>query len=98
MFGRSVLKQARFFSAIAKKPKMELTVRTPYRTIVENFEGWSRLTCKTNEAVLSIQNRAPPATYILPPGYLRVIIFDLQQETPKNSNLKSIAHWWTPKI
>jgi len=35
--------------AAAKKVKMELTIRTPYRTLVENFDGFSRILAKTNE-------------------------------------------------
>ena len=60
---------------------MEVTIRTPYRTIVENFDGFSRITAKTNEAVLSVQNRSPPATYVLPPGYLKVKFTENREDT-----------------
>ena len=76
MLSNNLFKSNRFFAAIAKKAKMELTVRTPYMTIVENFDGFSRVLTKTNEAMLSIQNRSPAATYVLPPGHLKVWIFD----------------------
>ncbi|CAD8097716.1 unnamed protein product [Paramecium sonneborni] len=65
------LKNCSFFST-AKKAKMELTVRTPYKTILDKFEGFSRIVAKTNEAALIIQNRTPAAVYILPPGPLKI--------------------------
>ena len=47
-----------FRFATAKKTKMELTIRTPYRTIVSNFDGFSRVLAKTNEVlILDIQTR-----------------------------------------
>lgn len=36
------------FSSV-KKVKMELTIRTPYRTILDKFDGFSRVLAKTNE-------------------------------------------------
>ena len=35
-----------------KKAKMELTLRTPYNTILEKFDGFSRILTKTNESAL----------------------------------------------
>eukprot|EP01015_Nassula_variabilis_P005748 TRINITY_DN1428_c0_g1_i5.p1 TRINITY_DN1428_c0_g1~~TRINITY_DN1428_c0_g1_i5.p1 ORF type:complete len:140 (+),score=44.87 TRINITY_DN1428_c0_g1_i5:86-505(+) len=63
--------QVRYFAA-QKKQKMELTLRTPYRTLFENFDGFSRIITKSNEAALIIQNKSPAAIYVLPPGYLKV--------------------------
>ncbi len=60
------------FTFAAKKQKMELTIRTPYRTLFENFDGFSRVVTKTNEAALIIQNRTPPSLHVLPPGHLKV--------------------------
>ena len=60
----------RFFST--KKMKMELTIRTPYKTIVSNFSEFQRIVTKTSEAFLVVQNRMPPAVHILPPGFLRI--------------------------
>ena len=37
------------FRFAAKKAKMELTLRTPYRTVVANFDGFSRILTKSNE-------------------------------------------------
>lgn len=60
------------FAFAAKKQKMELTIRTPYRTLFENFDGFSRVITKTNEAALIIQNRSPPSLHVLPPGFMKV--------------------------
>lgn len=60
----------RLFST--KKMKMELTIRTPYKTIVSDFADFQRVLTKTTEAVLVVQNRMPPAVHILPPGPLKV--------------------------
>lgn len=32
-----------------KKAKMEVTIRTPYNTILKDFDGFSRILTKTNE-------------------------------------------------
>lgn len=49
-----------------------MTIRTPYKTILSNFEGFSRVLTKTNEAALIIQNKSPAALYVLPPGNLKI--------------------------
>lgn len=33
----------RFFGVLPKLPKVELTMRTPYRTFFENFSNFSRV-------------------------------------------------------
>ena len=60
----------RFFSA--KKPKMELTIRTPYKTVVDSFSDFIRVVTRTSESYLIVQNRMPPAAHVLPPGFLKV--------------------------
>lgn len=45
------LKNQVFFST-AKKAKMELTIRTPYKTILDKFDGFSRIVAKTNEVIV----------------------------------------------
>ena len=67
----------RFFST--KKMKMELTIRTPYKTIVSNFADFQRVVTKTSEAYLIVQNRMPPAAHVLPPGSLKV---RMEKENP----------------
>ena len=61
-----------FASAIQKHAQMQLTIRTPYNTIIENLTNFKRIITKTTEAILIIQNRMPPALHILPPGYLKI--------------------------
>ena len=60
------------FSTIVKKQKMELTLRTPYKTILANFDGFQRIITRSNESSLIIQNRSPAAIYVIPPGQLKV--------------------------
>lgn len=36
-----------FFAKAVKKPKMELTIRTPYKVLVKDFTDFSRLLTKT---------------------------------------------------
>jgi len=73
-FNHSVSKLVRAFSD-AKKPKMELTIRTPYATFLKNHSGFSRMTAKTNEAVVVIQNITPACVHVLPPGKIKVLNF-----------------------
>lgn len=51
---------------------MELTIRTPYKTICSKLTDFQRIITKTNEAVLVISNKMPAALHILPPGGLMV--------------------------
>ena len=55
-----------------KKPKMEVNIRTPYKTFVENFSGFSRLVTRTSEATIVVQNKMPPSIHMLPPGTLKL--------------------------
>lgn len=64
---------------------MELTLRTPYKTYFENFDGFSRVIAKTNEAALVIQNKSPASLYVLPPGYN---IFNKQFEGQTHLGIK----------
>lgn len=70
----------RFFST--KKMRMELTIRTPYKTIVSDFSDFQRVITKTTEAYLVVQNRMPAAVHVLPPGSLKV---RMDKENPKFS-------------
>ncbi len=42
------------FNFSVKKAKMELTLRTPYKTYFDKFDGFSRIIAKTNEAALVV--------------------------------------------
>lgn len=70
----------RFFST--KKMKMEVTIRTPYKTLISDFSDFQRIVTKTSEACLVVQNRMPPAVHVLPPGSLKV---RMEKENPKFS-------------
>ncbi len=67
-----MFKLNRVFFSIARSPKMELTIRTPYKTLVSKLSDFTRIVTKTNQAVLIVQNNMPPAMHVLPPGYLKV--------------------------
>lgn len=63
----------RYFSVLPKAPKLELTMRSPYRTFFKNFIGFQRLYVGTIEGQVAIQNRTPPVIYLLPAGEIKVI-------------------------
>lgn len=63
----------RNFSVLPKAPKLELTMRSPYRTFFKNFIGFQRLYVGTIEGQVAIQNRTPPVIYLLPAGEIKVI-------------------------
>ena len=62
----------RAFSEVAKKPRMELTVRSPYKTFFNAETDFARVITRTDAAALVIQNNSPPATFVLPAGRLQV--------------------------
>lgn len=64
--------QMRFFGILPKLPKVELTVRTPYKTLFENFNGFNRIYVHTSKGLMAIGNRSIPRVYLLPPGELQV--------------------------
>lgn len=82
---RKVLKKPnlRLFSEAARKARMEVSVRSPYKTFLADCDAFSRIVTRTNEATLVIQNQTPPATYVLPPGRLQVCIFTQKLEKNK---------------
>lgn len=64
--------QMRFFGVLPKLPKVELTMRTPYRTLFDNFNGFTRIYVHTSKGIIAIGNRSIPRIYLLPPGELTV--------------------------
>ena len=62
---------ARFFSDEMKQ-RMQVTLRSPYKTYLQNFEGFSKVVANTNEGALVIQSKMPAAAYVLEPGVLKV--------------------------
>lgn len=67
-----IKKTFKLFSELAKKPQMELTIRTPYKTFLSKYTDFQRVITKTNEAVLVVQNKMPAAVHMLPPGKITV--------------------------
>jgi len=61
---------------------MELTIRTPYKTLLSNFTDFQRVITKTTEAYLVVQNRMPAAVHVLPPGSLKI---RMEKENPNFS-------------
>ena len=64
--------QMRFFGVLPKLPKVELTMRTPYRTFFNNFNNFTRVYVQTNKGLIAIGNRSIPRVYLLPPGEINV--------------------------
>ena len=74
-FARTMLMsqhQVRFFGVIPKVPKVELTIRTPYRTLFAGFNGFNRLYVETLKGNMAIGNKSVPRVYLLPPGVMNV--------------------------
>ena len=67
-----MLRIKRCFAAVVKKHRMELTIRTPYKTFFNRFTDFRAVKSRTPEGVVVISNRNPPAMYMLPPGRLSV--------------------------
>lgn len=61
------------FSVLPKAPKMELTLRTPYKTFFKNFPNFTRVYVNTIKGQRAISNRTYPTSYLLPAGEIRVI-------------------------
>jgi len=71
--GKTILAFQKFgFGVLPKLPKLELTIRTPYRTIFEGFNNFTRIYVHTTKGLMSIGNRSIPRVYLLPPGELSV--------------------------
>ncbi len=64
--------QMRFFGVLPKLPKVELTMRTPYRTLFKDFNNFTRVYVQTNKGLIAIGNRSIPRVYLLPPGEINV--------------------------
>ena len=47
-------------------------MRTPYRTLFANFNGFNRLYVNTLNGQIAIGNKSIPRVYLLPPGEMRV--------------------------
>ncbi len=62
----------RFFGVMPKLAKMEVTVRTPYKTLFENCNSFTRMTVTTLKGNMTISNKTWPRVYLLPPGEMYI--------------------------
>src|SRR5687767_6705794 len=63
----------KYFSVLPKAPKLEMTMRSPYRTFFKNFTGFTRVYVNTIGGQMAIGNRTIPTMYLLPAGEIKVI-------------------------
>ncbi|CAI2382218.1 unnamed protein product [Moneuplotes crassus] len=97
MFANRVSRQLfyqnkRLFSVTQKLAKAELTVRTPYRTIFENFAEYTRIYVWTIDGLLAIGNRSNPRVYLLPPGEMEVTGMDKGEGNNFTGNDGKLIH------
>ena len=64
--------QMRAFGVLPKLPRVELTMRTPYRTIFKDFGNFSRVYVHSIKGYMGIGNKSIPRVYLLPPGQVTV--------------------------
>ena len=62
----------RFFGVLPKLARVELTVRTPYKTLFDKCNSFQRLYVKTIKGQIAIGNKSIPRVYLLPPGEMKV--------------------------
>ncbi len=60
------------FSVLPKVPKMELTMRSPYKTFFKDFNGFQRIFINSIKGTIAITNRTYPTMYMLPAGEIKV--------------------------
>ena len=80
MFGRFTRGISRNFADEVKQ-RMQVTLRSPYKTYMQNFEGFSKIVGRTTEGALVIQSKQPAAAYILLPGSLKVLLTEDRKDT-----------------
>ena len=64
--------QYRLFGATQKLANVELTIRTPYRTLFQDFSGYSKFYANTIKGRIGIGNKSHPRVWLLPPGEVEV--------------------------
>lgn len=84
--------QMRFFGVLPKLPKVELTMRTPYRTFFENFNNFTRVYVQTQKGLMAIGNKSIPRVYLLPPG--EITVKNVQHGKYKDINYQIIHSLW----
>ena len=78
-------KSLRLFSSGPKLNRMELSIRTPYKTLFDNCSGFQRLYANTIKGQIAIGNKSVPRVYLLPPGEIKV--FGAVPDAPGNNLL-----------
>ena len=73
--------QMRFFGVGEKLQKMELTMRTPYKTLFKNFSGFEHVYIPTPEARYCVVNKGFPSVHLMPAGEIQVM--NMQDGTGK---------------
>mmetsp|Transcript_6685 Transcript_6685/g.6936 ORF Transcript_6685/g.6936 Transcript_6685/m.6936 type:complete len:159 (+) Transcript_6685:22-498(+) len=63
----------RNFSVLPKAVKMEVSMRTPYKTFFNNYNGFLRFYIGTGKGQMCVGNRTFPAIYLLPAGEIKFI-------------------------
>ncbi len=69
---RLITQSIRDFGVLPKLPKLELTMRTPYRTIFSHFSNYEMVYVETTEGWIGLGGKSNARVYILPPGEIRV--------------------------
>ena len=67
-----VQNQMRFFGVAAKLPKMELTVRTPYKTFFNKFATFDTVFVDGVKGRIALVNGMPAQIHLIPAGQLTV--------------------------
>lgn len=65
--------QMRFFGVGPKMLKMEMTMRTPYKTFFKNFAGFENIYIPTASGRACINNYGEPGVYLMPAGEIEIM-------------------------
>ena len=77
----------RYFGVLPKHAKLQLTVRTPYATLFQDCNAFSRLYVTTIKGQMAIGARSIPRVYLLPPG--EMVVKNMQQAEGNNTKSES---------
>ena len=84
--------QMRGFAAAAKLEQMEVTIRTPYRTLFEGFSGFEHIYVKSIRGQQAIVNNAVPAVFLLPAGPIEIVNMTAGEGKKVESNSGQFIH------
>ena len=77
----------RYFSTAAKLAQMEVTIRTPYRTLFEGFSGFEFIYVKGIKGQQAIVNNGIPGLYLLPAGPIQLVGMAAEGDGKKTKSL-----------